>query len=129
MCETYVELDEYMASTTKKKSLVSYEKMSPEVAAAFTAKYPRGFNDYLSDIVTYPKPDGTKFYAVQLEMEDAVYLVKVKVKTDDVEDVNRWLNEVPETGNDEAGGESSEEGSNTLPDDNISQYSTGDDES
>ena len=32
------------------------------------------------------KPDGTSFYAVTLEIPDALYLVKIKVKVDDYDD-------------------------------------------
>ena len=57
----------------KKRHVVSYEKMplNPELAAAFAEKYPRGFSDYLTDLVKYPKPDGTSFYAVTVEIPDA----------------------------------------------------------
>ena len=109
---------------TKKRAVVSYENMSEELAAAFAEKYPKGFNDYFPDLMKYDKPDGTSFYAVTLEIPDAVYLVKIKVKTDDVEDIERWLD-----GDDE---DSSLENSNdgdALPDDNISQYSSGEEDS
>ena len=61
----------------KKRHVVSYENMNPELAAAFAAKYPQGFNDYLNDLTKYPKPDGTCFYAVTVEIPDAIYLVKM----------------------------------------------------
>ena len=50
---------------TKKRHVVSYEKMSEELARAFAEKYPKGFSDYLPDLTKYPKPDGTSFYAVR----------------------------------------------------------------
>ena len=77
----------------KKRHVVSYEKMplNPALAAAFAEKYPRGFADYLTDLVKYPKPDGTFFYAVTVEIPDAIYLVKIKLKTDDAEALERWL--------------------------------------
>ena len=80
-----------MITDGKKRHVVSYENMSPELSAAFAEKYPRGFNDYLNDLVKYPKPDGTSFYAVTIEIPDAIYLVKIKVDVDDVEDLERWL--------------------------------------
>lgn len=103
----------------KKRAVVSYEKMSEELAKAFAEKYPKGYSDYFPDIQKYDKPDGTSFYAVTIEIPDAVYLVKVKVKTDDYDDVENWLN-----GEDEGESES-REGDDTLPDDNIAQYSEG----
>ena len=117
----------------KKRHVVSYEKMAahPDLAAAFAEKYPKGFSDYLTDLVKYPKPDGTSFYAVTIEVPDAVYLVKINVKTDDMEDVNRWLEGEEDAENEAVAGgsaEASDASGETLPDDNISQYSTGADD-
>ena len=110
-----------MSTIQKRRAVCSYENMSEELAAAFAEKYPRGYSDYFPDLVKYDKPDGTSFYAVTVEITDAIYLVKIKVKTDDAEDIERWLD-----GEDGDDGDSNDgEG---LPDDNISQYSNGDDE-
>ncbi len=102
--------------------------MSQELAAAFAEKYPRGFNDYLNDLVKYPKPDGTSFYAVTVEIPDAIYLVKIKVDVDDVEDLERWLEGEEEAEAEQltSASDTSGEGE-TLPDDNIAQYGTDDD--
>ena len=109
-----------MAPNQKKRAVCSYENMSEELAAAFAEKYPKGYSDYFPDLVKYDKPDGTNFYAVTIEIPSAIYLVKIKVKTDVAEDIERWLD-----------GEDSEDGDGdegeSLPDDNISQYSTDDD--
>ena len=59
-----------MAQDNRKRHIVSYENMSPELAAAFAAKYPKGFNDYLPDLTRYTKPDGTPFYAVLIELPE-----------------------------------------------------------
>lgn len=101
--------------------------MSKELAEAFALKYPKGFNDYLPDLMKYDKPDGTSFYAVTVEIPDAIYLVKIKVKTDDIDDIERWLDGDDESGEENEGG-STEESSGELPDDNISQYSSGEEE-
>ena len=111
-----------MSTIAKKRGIVSYENMSEELAAAFAEKYPKGYSDYFPELVKYDKPDGTSFYAVTVEIPDAIYLVKIKVKTDDAEDIERWLD--GEDGEDNDGNEG--EG---LPDDNLSQYSTEDDSS
>lgn len=118
-----------MAPTQKKRSVVSYENMSKELAAAFAEKYPKGFSDYLPDLVKYDKPDGSCFYAVTVEIPDAICLVKIKIKTDDAEDIERWL-DGEDGGDNENGSEGAgEDGGESLPDDNISQYSGGDDDS
>ena len=118
---------------SKKRHVVSYEKMSthPDLAEAFAAKYPKGFNDYLTDLVKYPKPDGSFFYAVTVEIPDAIYLVKINVKTDDLEDVARWLEGEEDAENEAVAGgsaDASDAAGETLPDDNIAQYSNGSDE-
>ena len=111
-----------MTPNQKKRAVCSYENMSEELAAAFAEKYPKGYSDYFQDLVKYDKPDGTSFYAVTVEIPSAIYLVKIKVKTDDAEDIERWLD--GEDGDDHDGNDGE-----TIPDDNISQYSNGDDDS
>lgn len=112
-----------MAEDNKKRHVVSYENMSEELKEAFAEKYPRGFSDYLPDLMKYPKPDGTSFYAVTIEIPDAIYLVKIKVKTDDIDDIERWLEGEEEAENDAVAGSSApDDGGGPLPDDNIAQY-------
>ena len=112
-----------MAPTTKKRAVISYENMPKELAEAFAEKYPRGLSDYLPDLNKYDKPDGTSFYAVTLEIPDAIYLVKIKVKIDNPEDIDRWLDGDDDGDDDDVN--SSADNGDTLPDDNISQYSGG----
>lgn len=102
--------------TPKKRAVVSYENMSEELAAAFAEKFPRGERDYFSIVKSITKPDGSTIHTVELELPDAIYLVKVQMKMDDAEDLERWLDA------DDADDEESGEG-DTLPDDNIAQYS------
>lgn len=113
-----------MAEGNKKRHIVSYENMSPELAEAFAEKYPNGFNDYLADLNKYTKPDGTPFYAVLIEIPDAVYLVKIKVKIDDAEEIEKWLEGEEDAENEQVAGTSggADAGGETLPDDNIAQY-------
>lgn len=118
-----------MAPDQKKRHVVSYENMSEALAAAFNEKYPRGFSDYLPDLVKYPKHDGTSFYAVTVETDDSINLVKIKVKTDDAEALERWLEGEEDAENEDVAGSSADAPADTtLPDDNISQYG-GDDDS
>ncbi|MCR5071319.1 MAG: hypothetical protein K6A62_05280 [Bacteroidales bacterium] len=118
-----------MAQDNKKRHIVSYENMSPELAAAFAEKYPKGFSDYLPDLTRYTKPDGTPFYAVLVEIPDAIYLVKIKVQIDNPDDIERWLEGEEEAEVESVAGASSAASSEgeTLPDDNISQYGGDDD--
>ena len=119
-----------MIQEQKKRHVVSYENMSPELAEVFAEKYPKGSQDCLADVVKYTKPDGTPFYAVTIEIPDAIYLVKIKVQTDDLEDIERWLEGEENAENEQVAGPSAdaEAEGGTLPDDNISQYGGDDDQ-
>jgi hypothetical protein len=118
-----------MAQDNKKRHIVSYENMSPELAAAFAEKYPKGFSDYLPDLTKYTKPDGTPFYAVLIEIPDAIYLVKIKVQIDNPDDIERWLEGEEEAEVESVAGTTAapDTEGDTLPDDNISQYGGDDD--
>ena len=119
-----------MAQDNRKRHIISYENMSPELAAAFAEKYPKGFNDYLPDLNKYTKPDGTPFYAVLIELPEDIYLVKIKVQIDNPDDIERWLEGEEEAEAESVAGTTSAPGNDDdpLPDDNISQYSTGADD-
>ncbi|MBR5034901.1 MAG: hypothetical protein IKX71_06305 [Bacteroidales bacterium] len=73
--------------------------MSQDLKDAFDRKYPHGYLDYMGDIMKVDKPDGTFFHAVKFKpepeddevVEDVLYLVKIKVNTDDVEEVEKEL--------------------------------------
>ena len=118
-----------MAQDNRKRHIISYENMSPELAAAFAEKYPKGFNDYLPDLNKYMKPDGTPFYAVLIEMPEDIYLVKIKVQIDNPDDIERWLEGEEEAEAESVAGTTSAPGNDDdpLPDDNISQYGGDDD--
>lgn len=69
----------------RRRAVISYDNMSPELQAAFKEKYPRGYADYMGDLFKVDKPDGSSFYAVEVDIPDAVYLVKIDVDIDDYE--------------------------------------------
>ena len=80
-----------MKESPKKRAVISYENMSSELQDAFKEKYPLGYTDYAGDLFKVDKPDGSFFYAVSLELPDALYLIKIKVKIDDYEEVEKDL--------------------------------------
>ena len=118
-----------MRADNKRKRIISLENLPEDILAAFNEKYPGGYNEYLPDVEKYPKPDGTSFYAVTVETEESICLVKIKVKVDDAEDIERWLEGEEEAEAEQVagttGGDDSE--NSTLPDDNIAQYGGDDD--
>ncbi|NLD22379.1 MAG: hypothetical protein GX664_07930 [Bacteroidales bacterium] len=88
--------------SNKKRAVISYENMFDELREAFEEKYPHGYADYLGDIFKVDKPDGTFFHAVSVEIPDAIYLVKIKVRTDDYDDVEKDLFKDPDDDEEEA---------------------------
>lgn len=117
-----------MPVDNRKRHIVSYENMSGELAAAFAQKYPKGFSDFFPDLVKYPRPDGTSFYAVTIETPDAEYLVKIKVDVDNPDDFERWLEGEEDAESEQIAPTADDaEGDDTLPDDNIAQYGSDDD--
>lgn len=119
-----------MAIDKRRRHVISLEKMPPEVVAAFNAKYPGGITDCEDDIEQYPKPNGELFYAVTLELPDDIYLVKIPVEIDSLDDVQQWLDSESDAEMAQLAGASGDGAADdsTLPDDNISQYK-GDDDS
>lgn len=105
----------------KKRAVVSYVNMPAELAAAFKEKYPKGYADYMGDIFKVDKPDGTFFYAVSIEIPEAIYLVKIDVKIDDYDDVENDLF------GDSAGEEEAPAEGNSFPDEESSSFSQEDD--
>jgi hypothetical protein len=63
----------------KRRVVVSYKNLSPELLELFRQKYPTGWSDY---VIKVNKTETDFFHAVMLETDDASYLVKVDVKID-----------------------------------------------
>lgn len=63
----------------KKKLVISYKNLSPEILALVKKKYPFGYQDH---VIKVTKPNNEFFYAITLDTEDASYLIKVNVKID-----------------------------------------------
>ena len=73
-----------MATDNKKRRLItSFHNLTPEQQAEVKALYPLGFTEVMT---RYDKPDGSFFYTVPYETEEAYYMVKIDVKVDDGQD-------------------------------------------
>ena len=68
------------ARTNKKRSVVSFANLSPELQEEVKKLYPYGFTEAMMRI---DKPNGEFFYAVPFETDEVMYLVKINVKIDD----------------------------------------------
>jgi hypothetical protein len=63
----------------KKRLIISYKNISPEIIAAIKDQYPEGYMNYIKKIDTGPN---MFFHAITVETADAIYLVKIDVKID-----------------------------------------------
>lgn len=79
----------HMIEPNKRRAVVSYANLSHELLSIIKEKYPRGYADYMDEIMKISKPDGTFFHAIKVETDDAIYLVKVDVKIDDYAEVEK----------------------------------------
>ncbi|MCD7962864.1 MAG: hypothetical protein LUF90_04770 [Rikenellaceae bacterium] len=66
-------------STPKKRVVISYKNLSPELQEEVKKKYPYG---YTENMIRIDKSPTDFFYAIMLETEDTSYLIKVDVKVD-----------------------------------------------
>jgi len=108
-----------------KRVIVSYEKMSEELQMLFKEKYPRGYADYMEDLMTFEKPDGSSFTAVSISADDAMYLIKMPVKVDGYDDAEKDIFDGEDTDSEDNGGD------DVFPDEgteNFKEESESDDE-
>lgn len=63
----------------RKKLIINYANVSPELMEAIRKKYPLG---WINNTIKVPQAGGTFFYAITLDTEEASYLIKVPVKVD-----------------------------------------------
>jgi hypothetical protein len=106
--------------TQKKRSVISFANLSPEVITVWKEKYPKGYQDYMGDIMKIDKPDGTFFYAVSLEVPDAIYLVKVDVKIDDYDEAENLFSQGGDIEGDEPDEFPDDDSTATYPDEDES---------
>lgn len=91
-----------LVNKSKKRVVVSYKNLSPELQEEIKKQYPNGYTD---SMLRVDKGPGDFFYAIMLETEEVSYLVKVDVKVDDqVEDEDNkdyYSDEIKETDDDQ----------------------------
>lgn len=102
--------------SSKKRAVISFANLSPEITAFWKEKYPKGYQDYMGDIMKIDKPDGSFFYAVSLEIPDAIYLVKVDVKIDDYDEAENLFSQSNDLEGDEPDEFPDEDAAASYPD-------------
>jgi hypothetical protein len=63
----------------RKKLIINYANVSPEIMEAIRKKYPLG---WINHTIKIPQPNGTFFFAITIDTEEISYLIKVPVKID-----------------------------------------------
>lgn len=63
---------------TRKRIIVDFKKLTPELLALLVEKYPDGYDDY--NIIQFKNAKNEWIEAVQLDTEGIKYLVKVSTK-------------------------------------------------
>lgn len=61
----------------KKRIIVDYKNINPELMEVLTDIYPNGYEDYEDDIITYQNSKGETVKAIPLETDDTKYLFKI----------------------------------------------------
>ena len=64
----------------KKRVIVDYKNVTPDILELFTDRYPYGYED--EDIIKFKNAKGENVLAVPFETKDTKYLVKVSVEMD-----------------------------------------------
>lgn len=62
----------------RKRIIVDFKKLTPEVLALLVAKYPDGYSDH--HIIKFKNAQGVGVEAVQVDTDDTRFLVKVSSK-------------------------------------------------
>jgi len=69
-----------MDTPHKKRLVVNFRNLSPELQDEVRKRYPNGFTEHM---IRVDKGPNDFFYAVVFETADVIYLVRVDVKIDD----------------------------------------------
>ena len=84
----------------KKRVIVDFKKLTPEVLKLLVEKYPDGYDE--DQIVTFRNAQGERIEAVEGSTDDTKYLVKISAKLEktmanyDEDDYEDFQNEDPE---------------------------------
>ncbi len=89
----------------KKRVIKNIDKISDEVREAIREKYPEGWHN---QVIRVNKGDNTFFHAITVDTEDTSYMIKVNVKVDSIEELEKLENQDDDYDDDDdtiAGGE------------------------
>ncbi len=75
----------------KKRVIKSIENITEDVMEAIKLKYPDGWSNHVQRV---NKGNGDFMHVITVDTADASYLVKVKVKVDSIEEVEKFTKQV-----------------------------------
>jgi hypothetical protein len=84
----------------KKRVIVDFKKLTPEVLKLLVEKYPEGYDE--DQIITFRNAQGERIEAVEVSTDDTKYLVKISAKLEktmanyEEDDFEDFQNEDPE---------------------------------
>ncbi len=84
----------------KKRVIVDFKKLTPEVLKLLVEKYPDGYDE--DQIITFRNAQGERIEAVEVSTDDTKYLVKISAKLEktmanyEEDDFEDFQNEDPE---------------------------------
>lgn len=58
-----------------KRVIIDHKKLSPDMASRLLKQYPQGYGD--EDLISFKNPKGDWIQAVELQMPEALYLVRI----------------------------------------------------
>lgn len=79
----------------KKRLIISYKNITPEIMNAIREQYPEGYLHYIKKIDTGAN---SFFHAITVETEDTIYLVKIDVKIDKKDALEKEEEVIADTG-------------------------------
>jgi hypothetical protein len=90
----------------KKRVIKNIDNISDEIKEAIREKYPDGWQNV---VMRVNKADKTFFHAITVDTDDTSYMIKVNVKVDSIEELERLENQDDDNQDDDdetiAGGE------------------------
>ena len=89
----------------KKRVIKNIDNITDEVKEAIREKYPDGWQN---QVIRVNKGDNTFFHAITVDTEDTSYMIKVNVKVDSIEELEKLENQDDDYDDDDdtiAGGE------------------------
>nr|NQU94033.1 hypothetical protein [Bacteroidota bacterium] len=78
----------------KKRVIKSIENITEDVLMVIKKKYPDGWSNHVMRI---NKGNNEFFHAITVDTDDTSYMIKVNVKIDSIDDIEKYANQIEQT--------------------------------